>query len=224
MRLGEGIWIAPLCGRVEGSRRLIASVAASDPEARVVAVLGVEDPDHGELFELARLAGWKLIILKGAPTVVEKVNEALAFCPFERFYGFLQNDMVLETTGVLAALAAACPDFGLSYCDDDIHGRLLATSPCVGGKLARAQGFVFYPEAKHNGVDVYLMQIAHLFGGCVYLAEHRARHNHHSHGRSPIDTTYLRAQSFQAADREAERLWRTCDLKRTIQNVQRAYE
>lgn len=33
MRLEDGIWIAPLCGRLEGAKRLIASVQDTDPEA-----------------------------------------------------------------------------------------------------------------------------------------------------------------------------------------------
>jgi hypothetical protein len=139
--------------------------------------------------------------------------------PGEGFYGLLASDIVPQTPGWGKALATAVPPFGLSFCDDSIHGRTLPTHPCVSGQLVKALGWWAYPKARHNGIDVYLRELAYRFGGCVYLEEHKFLHNHHTAGRSFKDEVYERGDSYRTFDLAAGHEWHREGYANAVKSV-----
>ena len=211
MELKDGVWLLPLRGRPAGLKRLIRSVQATEPEARVVAILDEGDPECGVLEEMLERAGWAWFPLFGSPSTVVKLNAGVEMCPDEGFYGLLASDIEPQTVGWGKALAAACPPFGLSYCDDSIHQRNLPTHPCVSGELVRALGWWAYPKAMHNGVDIYLYEVASLAGGAEYVEGHSFMHHHHSAGRAAPDELTQRVAAWGESDRIASIVWKDKD-------------
>lgn len=219
--LNEGIWILPLRGRVPETRRLLAAVQKTEPEALVVALLDPDDPAHDELSALLAAAEtWVVYTMPFAgATTVEKLNFAIEILPFEGFYGLLASDIVPLTQGWGTALAAACPPMGLSYGDDSIHGIRLPTHPCVSGDLVRALGWWALPEAKHNGVDVCLAQVSSKFGGCAWVPEVKFLHMHPCVKRAPRDELNARADSWRSADDAAYARWLAQGFEETVRRL-----
>lgn len=204
--LNEGIWILPIRERAAGVETLNESIKWADPLARVVAIFDDDDPE----LEQCRAAAdprWLRIVMPEGHSTAAKINYAVSLYPNEKFYGLLANDIEVRAPGTLSLLAAACPDYGLSYCSDSIHDKALATHPCVGGALVKAIGYWAYPKAKHTGIDVYLTNLAYEFDGCVYVNGGKFWHKHYTHERAPFDAVYQRAKDYAAADRAASESW-----------------
>lgn len=220
-KLEEGIYMVPLRGRVKSTRELYDSIALTDPKARVVSIIDEDDPDYKELYDMTARRHDFYFAPPGWSTV-EKINHLVNQFPGEKFYGLLANDIEVRTPGCLTALAAECPDFGLSYCDDSIQGHTLSTHPVVSGALVDALGWWAYPNAKHLGIDVYLMNIALDTGGCAYLPDHKFWHKHYTAMRSDIDKVYERAIGYAVYDRNASICWRDVDSAHYLKQVIRA--
>lgn len=215
--IDEGIWILPLRGRVVGTRRLLQSLEEFDRGTRVVGILDLDDPDKAELESLLSESPVRVLTFAVAGMMTaQKINYAVSLYPDESFYGLLANDVELTGPETLGRLAGACPLLGLSYCDDGIQGKAMATHPCVDGELVRALGWWAYPKALHNGIDRYLMEMATLGGGCVYLEGLRFRHWHHTAGGA-FDEVAARStcEDTVAGDRLAAYEWRHKDLARS---------
>lgn len=209
MHLSEGIWILPLRGRVEQTERLLASVWTTDAGARITAVIDTDDSDKETLQAIC--ARYYVIVLPARPhsSTAQKINDAVRANPSEGFYGFLANDIEIRTPGTLRALASACPAMGLSYCDDSIHGQNLPTHPCVSGDLVRTLGWWAFPDAAHNGIDIYLQEAANAGGGCKYLPEFLMYHNHPSEKRCEPDAVTERLARWREKDAAASSTWFT---------------
>ena len=222
--LMDGVWMLPLRGRPEGAVALRKALWLTEPDARVVCCVDDADPDAVALRMIACSAGWHVCSMPGSPTTVEKLNHMVSEFPVEAFYGLLASDIIPQTIGWGTALAAAVPAMGLSFCDDSIHGKRLPTHPVVDGGLVRALGWWAYPEARHNGIDVYLRDLAYEFGGCVYLEEHLFLHNHPTAGRGAPDDVYARANSWQADDAKAAQRWALEGVHQAKARVRSLYE
>lgn len=207
MEISEGIWILPLRERVEGTSRLLESLRATDPEARVLGVIDIDDPAYLTLKAFCEGAGVSLMPSRPYSPTAAKINDAVRANPSEGFYGFLANDIEIRTPGTLSALAAACPSMGLSYCDDSIHGQNLPTHPCVSGDLVRTLGWWAFPDAAHNGIDIYLQEAANAGGGCKYLPEFLMYHHHPSEKRCTPDAVTERRAHWQEKDAAATSTW-----------------
>lgn len=222
--LSEGIFILPQRGRPSGFERLIKSVQKNDPEARVVVVLDEDDPDLEAALRLIPLGWTRYVMGDGKYTIstAQKINYAVSLYPNEKFYGLLANDIEVTSFGGLNLLAQGCPMFGLSYGHDSIHGKQMATHPCVSGELVRALGWWAYPKAKHTCIDLYIGNLAHDAGGANFLPEVHFYHHHHSQLRSEYDAVYRRGDDFKGVDREAADIWKLHDNRKFTNKVAEA--
>lgn len=219
MNLKKGIWILPLRERLQETIRLFQSIQFCDKEARVVAVIDLDDPGKSELMDLCTYYSVEYQMSSEQNMTSEKINQAVKSFPGERFYGLLANDIEIRTPGALSALALNCPFMGLSYCDDSIHGQNLPTHPCVSGALVETLGWWAFPLAGHNDIDIYLQECANAAGGCKYLPEHVFYHWHESEKRAESDSVDMRRKSFSERDSRARSTWyfqgvREANLKR----------
>jgi hypothetical protein len=122
-------------------------------------------------------------------------NEMLRRYPQEATYGFLADDAVLDTPGMLRQLERAAGDWGVAYPNDGIwKDGGLATMPCLGGKLVRAAGYLSPPNFVHMGIDSVWTAIGQKLGCLKYLPELRYTHNHPLVGKAQWDKTYIDAQ------------------------------
>ena len=217
--LVEGVFLCAVRSRPLGVRALRESLEANDPSARIIAIISPDDPELAAV--LAELSSaWTVLEAPAEATTVMKANLAFATFPDEAFYGFLANDLTWTRKGLLEELAAKVPPFGLSYCADSIHNASLATHPCADGELLRAQGWCFFPESKHNGVDCYMQDVATALGGICYVEGPGFWHNHPSAGRTQTDAVYDLVNSYGEADRAAWQKWYGAGEKeRVIQRV-----
>jgi hypothetical protein len=86
----------------------------------------------------------------------------------------------------------------------------------------KALGWWAYPKAAHNGIDVYLTNIAYDCGGCAYLNEHEFLHNHFSVERSEFDDIYLKAKALYKVDKAADAAWRSGEGVEALKRVRKA--
>lgn len=225
MSIKDGIWIVPLRERFDGTANLIHSWIMKNPLARLVAIIDKDDPQRRDLIELCEYRSVEWIWAGDKNTTSEKINQAVKEFPGERFYGFLANDIEIQTEGALTALAENCPFMGLSYCDDSIHGQNLPTYPCVSGALVETLGWWAFPLAAHNGVDIYLQECANVAGGCKYLPEHHFYHRRESEKRAEPDSVAERRKAFAARDMEAGSSWYLQGVREVnLQRVKEAWE
>lgn len=198
-RCRKHLWLIPAWQRVEETERLLESLGRYDPEAFAVLFVHTADPFYDELATLADKYNLYLLS-QDTQTVTQKMNSVFDYFTSMETYGLLANDVELRTEGALKALEDACPEWGLSYCDDSIQGKSLATHPCVSGKLLKALGWWALPGLKHSFVDNVLMDYATALGKCVYLPEHTFFHYHPSARRSLEDAGHMLVQDWYIQD------------------------
>lgn len=219
--LDEGIFILPQRGRLRGLERLIESVKICDPQAHVITILDEDDKDREAAIK-ALPRGWQHYTMDTGSSTAQKINYAVSLYPEAEFYGLLANDIEVRSSRALTNLAHACPRFGLSYGNDSIHGKQMATHPCVHGTLVKALGWWAYPKAKHTCIDLYIGNTAHACGGAEYLPDVYFYHYHFSQLRSEYDAVYSRGDSYKGVDREAAEIWKHKDERKYLNKVSEA--
>jgi len=141
------MWILTSLSRPERIRALVDSYAWGD-ESQVYLTLYEKDPLIDRYLDQKWPASWMIELvsmLGNGPTY----NEMLRRYPHEQTYGFLADDAVLETPGMLWRLERAAGDWAVAYPNDGVwKDGGLATMPCIGGELVRAAGdwAVAYPN------------------------------------------------------------------------------
>lgn len=218
------LWLLPCWRRVEETRRTLESVASLDPESYLVLVVDSRDSEAESLIVLAEEFRRPIFTLSEKPTVTSKMNAIFSMIPDMRTYGLLANDMTVQTPGALKALEEACPEWGLSYCDDSIQGASLATHPCVSGKLLRAIHWWALPGLRHSFVDNVLMDLAKTLGKLHYLPEYQFHHYHPSAKRALPDEGNELVEEWYMGDFKHYQEFKNSEFTHTVELVLRAME
>lgn len=125
--------------------------------------------------------------------VVKAINRAFMANPDYAAYMFAADDMRFKTprwdTTFLNILKAQ-NGVGVVYGDDTIEGSRIPTHWCVGGRLARAVGYLGLPTCRHICSDVFWMDLATRMSCLTYRPEVVTEHLHFHVGRSEYDPTY----------------------------------
>lgn len=125
--------------------------------------------------------------------VVKAINKAFMSNPNYAAYMFAADDMRFRTprwdTTFLSTLRAQ-DGIGVVYGDDTIEGPRIPTHWCVGGRLARAVGYLGLPTCRHICSDVFWMDLATRMSCLTYRPDVVTEHLHFHVGRSEYDSTY----------------------------------
>ena len=126
----------------------------------------------------------------------------------EKCFGFLADDIILETPGWNRILENAAGDWNISYPDDGIQHGNLSTFPCCGGKLLRALGWWALPGIQHNFLDTALYALGMKLGALRYMPWVLFEHHHFIIDLEKNDETYMRTQEKYSEDQYTFSLWK----------------
>jgi hypothetical protein len=199
------MWIFSSLGRPDLIRRVVDTYQWGY-ESQVVLTLYERDSRLNEYLRQDWPYGWRVetVPMSGnGPTY----NEMLRRYPGEPCYGFLADDAVLNTPGMLAALEAECMPDRVAYPDDGIWGDRNCTMPCIGGDLVRAVGYLSPPGIVHAAIDTVWHEIGRMLGRLRYRPDLSYTHLHPLVGRGAMDLTYQRATVASMGYEDHLRAW-----------------
>ena len=189
------MWILTSLGRPD---RIRAVVDSYDWGAeKVILALCEKDKRLGEYLAQLWPQSWTVEtvpMLGNGPTY----NEILKRYPSAKCYGFLADDAILDTQGMLRQLEQAAGDWNIAYANDGHWGAQLPTMPCIGGELVRAVGTLAPGHLVHWAIDTAWGELGRRLGNLVYCEHLMYTHLNPVWGTAPDDPTYIasRARSF----------------------------
>lgn len=212
------MWIFTSKGRPDLIQRTIRSYAWGG-ESQVILALCAGDPRLGEYVSQQWPAGWVIVPVPmsgNGPTY----NEILRMYPDEPNYGFLADDTLLDTPGMLRDLEVAAGDWNVAYANDQHHGPAIPTMPCIGGELVRAVGYLGPPNIPHWGLDCCWYDIGRKTDGLAYRPDLIYTHLNPCFNTAPDDKTYSDARTASWGYHDHYRGWlHGGEFKRAITRV-----
>jgi hypothetical protein len=150
----------------------------------------------------------------------EKMNRLFELFPREPFYGFLSDDVELETPDMLAELGKSAVPNLVVYPDDGVHGPTLCTHPVIGGDLVRAMRCWAHPLFPQDFLDLIIYDVGDYLGLLYYRPEFRIKVRHPKLGTAPMDATYHKGQkqSLEALSRYVK--WKNTERFTFLKGVQ----
>jgi hypothetical protein len=146
--------------------------------------------------------------------------------PNEPFYGFIADDEFVQTDNWDTKLIEAAGGWGIACGDEgrDTGGRA-QPFPCIGGKLARAVGYLALPECDHwYGLDNVWGDIGAKLGNITFLADVKIEHRHPYLGAAEKDECYALGESRKDLDYQFYANWLRHHLKGAVERVRKAKE
>ncbi len=192
-------------GRPDRIRRLVDSYAWGN-HSRVYLTLAEKDPSLQAYLDQLWPVGWQIEVVKlfgNGPTY----NEMLRRYPDEPCYGFMADDQILESPGMLLALENAAGDWNVAYANDKHHGATIPTMPCLGGDLVRAVGYLSPECLVHWGIDCAWYEIGKRLGTLRYQEHLTYEHKNPIWGTAPDDRTYRLARQKSFGYQDLFRAW-----------------
>jgi hypothetical protein len=145
------------------------------------------------------------------------MNWAFRHWPNEAVYGFLSDDFILLTPGMLQKLEAEAGDWNVAWPNDHVYKQSLVTLWACGGELVRTCGWFAYPELLHNCVDSVWHDIAVHGGVDRYRDDLEMIPLHHTFGTAPMDETYARVEEVnKSAGNIFHMVWERSDERKRI--------
>lgn len=198
------MWILTSLSRPQRIRELVDSYAWGG-ESQVVLTLYAKDPLLQQYLDQPWPFTWstEIVDVRGN---ANSYNEMFRRHPKEQCYGFLADDVVLKTPGMLAELERSAGEWNVAYPNDGVwlEGGL-ATMPCIGGSLARAAGYLAPPNFVHMSIDSVWTRIGERLNCLKYRPDLQYTHNHPLVGRAQWDSTYVTAQQMSVGHEQVLR-------------------
>lgn len=205
-------------GRPERIRALVDSYAWGD-HSPVMLTLAAKDKRLSAYLAQEWPDGWKVEvvdILGNGPTY----NEMLRRYPNEDCYGFLADDQILESPGMLREMELEALDWNVAYANDKHHGAAIPTMPCLGGDLVRAVGYLSPQCLVHWGIDCAWYEIGKRVNGLRYLEHLTYEHRNPVWGTAADDRTYALARQRSIGYQDLFRAWvHGGEMNRAIERV-----
>lgn len=199
------MWIFTSLGRPDLIERTVKSYDWGE-HSPVLLTLWERDPALQQYLAKQWPAGWhiEIVPMRGnGPTY----NEMLDRYPDEDCYGFLADDALLDTPGMLKALEDSCGNWRIAYANDQHWGEALPTMPCIGGDLVRAVGYLAAPLFEHWGIDTMWGELGRRLGLLCYRDDLRYTHLNPVWGTAEDDRTYQLARARSIGHNDALRGW-----------------
>lgn len=213
------MWILTSLSRPDRIRAVVDSYDWSD--VQVLLTLYEGDPKLAAYHAQSWPDSWQLEtvpMLGNGPTY----NEILRRYPKERFYGFLADDAVLDTPGMLLDLERAAGNWDVAYANDQHHGAALATMPCIGADLVRAVGYLAPDNLTHWAIDNVWTTIGEKLGALRYLESACYTHLNPVWGTAQDDRTYQQARIASFGYESIYRAWSINELPHILNRVRQA--
>lgn len=206
------MWLFTSMGRPDKIRRVVDSYVWGG-HSSVWLVLYDKDPRLDEYLAQKWPSSWTIdtVSVKGnGPTY----NEIFRRFPNEPQYGFLADDAILSTPGMLTELEKEAGRDAVAYANDQHHGPAIATMPCIGGDLVRRVGYLAPRYMLHWGIDLVWHAIGERLGVLRYREDLKYDHLHPIWGTGEWDATYRKSQNASMFYRDVYRSWMVNELPR----------
>lgn len=143
----------------------------------------------------------------------------------EPWYGFIGDDEFMDTDAFDKKLTTAAGDWDIAHGDDGFNkGARFQGCAVIGGKLARAVGYLALQECWHwYGFDSMWESLAQA-GACkkVFVPEVKVNHQHPYHGKGKMDECYELGASRKDIDQQVYFHWLRHEIKNVIERVKKA--
>lgn len=169
---------------------------------------------------------WRLFLSEeGNIGALGALNKIFELYLNEDFYGFCGDDELVHTQGWDKKLIDAAGAWNFSHGVDNLHGGKRAQGYlCIGGKLARAVGYLALPEAHHwYGLDSMWEALAQA-GACenICVEEVKIEHRHPRGGKAEWDSCYELGEKNKDIDFQVYAHWLRHKLRETVERVKKA--
>jgi len=206
---------------------MVESVQGVDREEHVVVLVAYNDPrllDYAATFAVLPRA-WDVWLTDNF-SCGRALNHAFDRFPDEPFYGFLADDITLDTPGMLGELREEALNGYFAWPNDGVHGPRMSTHPAAPGKMLRAMGFWAHPLFPHNGLDTVMYRVSESLGLSRFREDLILTHHHPfaAHRPDEWDETYddAREDNSKAIDLMAR--FEQEGLPQLLRQVRSVYE
>lgn len=214
------MWIFTSLSRADKIQRVVDSYEWGD-HTTILLTLLESDPKLDDYLVQPWPASWKVEIVP-MPGNGPTYNEVLRRYPNEPCYGFLADDAVLTTAGMLRALEIEAGRDCVSYANDQHHGEKIPTLPCIGGDLVRRVGYLAPRNLPHWGIDCCWHAIGERLGKLRYRPDLVYDHMHPLWGTGEWDATYRSSQKASIFYEQIYRSWLVNELPRLMERMEDA--
>ena len=213
-------WILPTLSRPQQCAAVLNRMRETGCSTPGIVVLNGDQGFSGAMPE-----GWSIIVPDKNLGALGALNKVFELYPNEDFYGFIGDDEFVETDGWDKKLIDAAGAWNFSHGIDSLHGGKRAQGYlCIGGKLARAVGYLALPEAHHwYGLDSLWEALAHA-GACEHrcVGEVKIEHRHPYGGKAEWDSCYELGEKNKDIDFQVCAHWLRHKLRETVERVKKA--
>lgn len=194
------MWVLPTFGRPRRCQETLDSIIAMGAATPGLVIV---DGDTDPAYRTLRLPqNWRLEIGLLNVGFCTRLNDALAKCPGEAWYGWLADDFIVATREWDLRLIAAAGRRNFAYPADGWMNHPLTGAFVAGGDLLRALGWWAPPGLWHMYADNAWQRIAAALGNLVYRPDVVIEHRHHLAGKAMDDATYRHARGRCARDHD----------------------
>lgn len=223
------MWILPTSHRPEQCRDAVTALAIAG--CTTPGIVFVNGKEHREAY-VNSLRGfitfppqWTWRYENENSGALGALNKIFTEFPDEPFYGFLGDDEFMETLNWDKKLIKAAGNWDIAHGNDGVNrGERAQGGLCIGGRLARAVGYLAIPECWHNfGLDDLWEAVARA-GACRrhYLPNVRIDHRHPLHGKGMNDACYELGASRYAIDQQHFFHWLRYKSKDVVKRIKEA--
>ena len=213
-------WILPTLSRPQQCAAVLNRMRETGCSTPGIVVLNGDQGFSGAMPE-----GWSIIVPDKNLGALGALNKVFELYPNEDFYGFIGDDEFVETDGWDKKLIDAAGAWNFSHGIDSLHGGKRAQGYlCIGGKLARAVGYLALPEAHHwYGLDSMWEALAQA-GACenICVEEVKIEHRHPRGGKAEWDSCYELGKKNKDIDFQVYAHWLRHKLRETVERVKKA--
>ena len=124
---------------------------------------------------------------------------ARKFAPSYKSIYFLGDDHIVRTEGWDELLYASIKErgYGLSYGDDLLQGKQLATAVMISSNIVEILGYMAPPKLIHLYMDNFWMSLGQALNCLTYVPEAVIEHMHYVAGKSEKDEQYAEVNSSE---------------------------
>lgn len=191
----------------------------------VVVVNGGDTQKYWDMVFPVLPDGWVLDVGETNVGLVPALNRSFEAYSNAPWYGFIGDDEFVETPEFDKKLIKATGDWNVSHGDDGFHnGKRAQGYLVIGGKLARAVGYLAIPECWHwFGLDNMWESLASS-GVCkkIFVPEVKIDHRHPYQGKGSMDATYDLGLSRKDIDQQEYFNWLRYKIGDVVERVKRA--
>jgi hypothetical protein len=145
-------------------------------------------------------------------------NLIFSMYPDERYYGFLEDDVVPRTYQWDRKIGEAVGDWGVVYCHDGEKLSDLRVT-AVGGEVFRALGYICPPGFVHLFTDNVIHDIAEVCDLRIEMPEIVMDHQHFSRTGGPSYSRIFKGENYAAKDSERYQEWREKEFHMAVNAV-----